>query len=273
MTPRINQFFLERHITDASAIIDDFSHEELWTFLLDLPFDLACNTINHLSATRCVSLLEKASDDQLKKFVPKIDFSKLNIIIHLANFRNRKRILFYVSQKKRLSLYSGLRFLPNTLGSRLKPCLQCNGDYNVEQVIKYIHESEDIPNRNTVFLVESVSNVLLGKVEAYQLLLADKTAKIKTLMSASGSFYTKTPLAVSTRSDLWSKQECIPVINKNRQVLGAVRFRDISPSRDFVNKVEKDEKQVNSSPFLDVFKEGSLDIIEAISYSMESKDK
>jgi magnesium transporter len=218
------QQFINKHPKQAALIIEGLEDEEVAAFLGEIPPDLAVNLTSLMNSYKVAKCLKLINADLAIELLEKSDVQKAELLLRSVDEDFRGDLLSRLSPKLSTMLLQKLNYTAYTVGALMIPLnLSLRKDMIVRSAIQIL-KSEMRLKSPTVCIVDE-NGTLIGIIRLHELLLANETDEISTIMETDIPwFFVDLPIESIENHPGWSMNQFIPVVDSAKKLVGILNF-------------------------------------------------
>lgn len=192
----------------------------------------ATNVINNLSINYQTGLFKQFTSEKAAKLLANMDSEEAVDILLTLSKKKREKIMSFLDDKTFKEIEYLLSLSKTPIGKVLTTeFLIAESTDRVKEVIKKIKtETQDFYTLNHVYVINKEKQ-LVGVFDLHELLLQKPETRVYKFMTQNLSMiYLTTPEIVVLRKIVKYKISSLPVVDKDRRILGVIRFDDVIDS-------------------------------------------
>ncbi len=192
----------------------------------------ATNVVNSLSINYQTGLFKQFTSEKAAKLLSNMDSEEAVDILLTLSKKKREKIMSFLDDKTHKEIEYLLSLSKTPIGKILTTeFLTTESTDRVKEVIAKIRkEADDFYTLNHVYVVNKEKQ-LVGVFDLHELLLQKSETRVYKFMTQNLSvIYLTTPEIVVLRKIVKYKINSLPVVDKDRHILGIVQFDDVMDS-------------------------------------------
>lgn len=229
MSERLNfvQHYIESKNQDAARAMEELPADIVGSLLEELPEAAAITALTSMlpyHASICLQTLESAV---AIKYLTQLTPGSAASILRCFNRAQRSDLLRQLPRRQSLFISLTMNYSQQLVGAWMDPDIQSLPlNATVADARKRI--SAQNQNYNVAFTV-STDNTIHGSVSVVSLLQhPDEKTKIATLAQTdTNAIFASTRLKRAVNDENWARSDVLPVVDRQRKLIGALRFLDL----------------------------------------------
>lgn len=219
----LSQYFLENHPRDAARILEQYTPEELATYLEQFSSQTAANMFRHINPSIAVGCLVKMGLEKSAEIIGQFSIERASMLLRRMSFTDRIRIIKALPPLTANMIKLVLRYPEGTVGQYMNPnVFAVNKDRRVSEVIETIHASYD-QVRSKVYVVDDKQR-LIGVVFIRDLLVSDPDVPVGKIMSEPETTFSARASLLSVRDHpQWNDRDSLPVVDQSGRFIGILK--------------------------------------------------
>lgn len=229
--PRLALAYIEKSPESASRVLSSMPLDVCTAFVEEIPVPLAAQLVAHLQPVVAAKIVQSLDDKAAAAIFRDLDFGKSSAVVRQMDRASRKQFLAKLSKRTRSVLEKSLSFAPGTVGAHMTTTIVTLSESDsVATALDTMRQS----NRDHVDLIFVLNDggSLVGIVSSAVALRHPEAAQLSAVLD-------KTCPQVSAHSNLeaiadpafWHDFAYLPVVNRQREVIGAISRRAVKASR------------------------------------------
>lgn len=214
---------------DLADYLEKTNEKNIRKFLKILDSDVAVKVISNLAIAYQKDLFQHWRPEKAASLLSQLDDDIAVDILLVLSRRKREEIIAHLDDKKRKEITTLLNLSKTPIGQRLySEYLTVKPQQTVKQIIDQVkQQTTDFTFFHNIYVVNE-RNMLVGVVSLHELMLQDLTTPIYRFMEQNIVEVTiTTPVEVVINKMLKYRLSSIPVVNKDRHMLGIITLDDI----------------------------------------------
>lgn len=220
--------FLETQPKSAVSILEQQSLEQVAEFLQRVPYKQAAIVVQSMLPQYAARLCYFLSPTEVAGFLSSLDYRTVTSILRLIPIQTQKKILSLLPRKTKINCALLLNYAEVSVGAWMIPDVSCiHKDCNAQEAIALIKNVGECCSIDTLFVVNRDQEVE-GYLSAMKLMVAAPEQRIENLMTATSQSVSGRAYLHSIASEgFWQERESVPVINRKKKLVGAIRHIDV----------------------------------------------
>ncbi len=227
---QLKQALAELYEQDIAEFLGEVSDDDdvLKIFRL-LPKNMCADVFSYIDSDLQEKLIQKLSDNEIHRIIEDLSDDDATDLLEEMPANVASRILANSSAETRQTINKLLQYKDDTAGSVMTTeYIDLKSGMTVDEAFASIRKrAKEIEQINTLYVTDK-SRVLQGVISIRDLILADHSVEIDTLMQEN-IIYTETSDDQETLAHLFTKYDVlsIPVVDKEQRLVGIVTVDDI----------------------------------------------
>jgi len=214
---------------DLADYLEKTNEKNIRKFLKILDSEVAVKVISNLAIAYQKDLFQHWRPEKAASLLAQLDDDIAVDILLVLSKRKREEIISHLEESKRKEITTLLNLSKTPIGQRLySEYLTVKPQQTVKQIIDQIkQQTTDFTFFHNIYVVNE-KGMLVGVVSLHELLLQDVTTPIYRFMEQNLVEVTiSTPVEVVINKMLKYRLSSMPVVNKDRRMLGIITLDDI----------------------------------------------
>ncbi len=222
----LSRSFLESHPSDAAHVLENLNPAEAAELLQKFPSkNVAAPVLQLMDIVSASECLSKWPDDNIEGILSFLPLHYAALLLRRMEEGSRNRLLRKVSEEKRKSIRTLLRFPENTAGALMDPgVLVLPADISIGEAQTRIKRK--LKDTFYYIFVVSRDDRLVGVIDLRELMFADRKQSLSSAMHRPVeriSARAKKEAILSHPG--WKRLHTLPVVDENEAFLGVIRYQ------------------------------------------------
>lgn len=220
--------YLQSQPSSAAAVLEEQPIERVAEFLLSVSFKQSASVLAMMLPQYTARLCCYFEPVVCAGFLSEMDVSHIAAIMRHSENERAQSILDQLPEKTKLTCNLLLNYADTAVGAWMSTSyISLPTDCNVGEARARLASAGDVANIDTVYVVDR-ERYLQGKVDVIELLKAPaKNALSNVMQTAPDAMSGRASLSSVASHELWHNNECVAVVNRNRQLVGVLRHLDL----------------------------------------------
>lgn len=213
------------HPADIADILEEAGAKERLGIVEALDTKQAARAIEEADEETQVSILEGLEPHVVKDIINKMHVSELADVIRDLNPLKAKEVQTALGEEKQLHLKKLLSFSDDVAGGLMHlSFFHADGDKTIKEILTEMESMSNVPE---TIIVTNGGGKIVGIVNAKDLLIIDKLAKLKDCVTEKKFVYSHTSLSDIISLFAQYNLRVVPVIDSEKKPIGIIIIDDI----------------------------------------------
>ena len=221
------QHFVENHQYAAARAVEELPAEVAGSFIDaidDTSSELALMSMLPYHAAKCI---DRLSPEAASRYISQMNPQAASRILRQLSQQNRRTLIDALPRRKALHISLILSYPQALVGAWMDPVVYpVPFDETISNARKKV--SSQKYSHNVLYAVDN-NNHIVGSVSLIKLLQhEDASSTLGTIMSTEVEpVFASITLGRAIKSHVWINQDSVPVVDREHQLIGILRYRDL----------------------------------------------
>jgi magnesium transporter len=225
--------YIEKRPLSAARALDTMDPGDAAAFLETIPTRFAARALSRMGTSPASSLLIRMNATGAAAALKELGYQDAAAILRLTPAEARPALLDELPEKLRRDFEASLSFPEDTVGANMTTAIMTlSSNHTIADALAQIRRSPRM-DADTVFVIDD-SRMLAGAVTAAQLLRYPENSALGGLMDTNAvSLSARARLSSVTDLEAWDECSFLPVISRQKQVIGALSRRTMRQAAEY----------------------------------------
>ncbi len=229
--PRLAIAYIAKSPESASRVLSSMPPEAAAAFIAEIPIAQAVNLVGHLQPAIAAEIVQAVDDKVAAAIMRDLDFGSSSAIVRQMDRSSRKRFFAKLSTRTRTMLEKSLSFARGTVGSRMTTTIATLSETDsvataLDTLRKFRRDPIDV-----IFVLNDARK-LVGVVSSAVALRHPDDALVSAILDTScPQVSAHSKLEAIADPAVWHDFACLPVVNRQREVIGAISRKALKHGR------------------------------------------
>lgn len=256
--------FIQKHPFAASQTLDKLPSEEVATFVQTLPLESSLRLLSLMNIKNSAACFVLLSTSKKTDIIEKGAIHFVISLLKLIEISSRNNLLEKITTSKKNNILRKMQYDDNTVGALMETAISVYKEMLVEEAVQLIKRNS---NKEEFYLyVIDLNGKLIGFVRLKELLLADKSDILQTLMSTeSPKIFPEIEIKSILNNDAWFNYRQLPVVDKSDKLLGTLTYKATMEVFKNLDDFSTNEISETGSALGELYKIGLTGLLQSIS--------
>ncbi len=223
---KLAEYFVTHYGTSAVDAIQQMDAQVAGEFIEGIDDSLSVQALRSMLPASAVSCIDAIPKSSAARYLNQLSTKEAAAILRYASEELRNALMKMLSRRQALGVSIALRFQESLVGAWIDTStVGLHRDTSAKEARKQLVDRRDVYSH--AFVVNG-RNEVIGQVSLSELMQADENQPIANLMKSSVQpIYASLTLQQAVELERWGDNDALPVIDRNRKMVGVVRFIDL----------------------------------------------
>ena len=230
-SPQLALAYITKSPASAGRVLSSMPPDASAAFIEQIPTKHAVKLVANMQPATAARIMRNVDGKAAANIFRDLNLGKSSAVVRQMDRKTRDQFLSKLSKRTRIALQKSLSFAPGTVGAHMiNTVATLSQTDSVKSALDTIRQS-DRDYIDVVFILNDTGN-LVGVVSSAVALRHPETAQLSQILDASCvqvSAHNK--LDVIADPALWQDFTYLPVVNRRREVIGAISRKALRSGR------------------------------------------
>ncbi len=237
--------FLQKQPDAAAGILEQHDIEEVVSFISDTPNSHIAPVIHLMLPQYTARICKILPPEIAATFLSELNNGEITTILRYLDKKQSSNILRYFPTRTRAACNFLLKYSKDTVGAWMSPDITTIlHSHTVAEALHLIKTDSNIIHADYTFIVNR-KLTLIGRVHFTDLLQADGDQPVLELINKKIRALTgRVNMHKASEHGDWSKYDVMPVLNRDKQFVGALRHVDLRKGLEHLAAKEGEQQEI-----------------------------
>lgn len=238
--------FLTAHPAEAARVLESLSSRDAGALFCAIPTDVGARVLASMLPTAAARILTEAPESTAVAITAAAGTQSIVAILRHVSGEMRTRLLVGLPAAVAVTVRMLLGFPEDTVGAWTDTgIVALPASFSVSSALDQLR-SAAATDLDQVFVIDPDQH-LLGCIGLHTLVRADPRAQVGSLIKSVGtSLSAMMPMASARSPALWERTQALPVLDRDRRLIGVLRRAATTRAMRGRNRTESDKETAES---------------------------
>lgn len=271
-SPKLSLAFLKSHPEEAANILEQLDVNQVANFLTNVDEANLQPVLGALMPHYLSRILKVLDVQKAAQLLLPLAITQAVSVLRYLDKPTRTKVINHLPTKNKKAFNRLLRFSQYTAGAWMSSnALIITLDETVEDLVEKMISSDSTFESDCIFVV-SRDKKLQGRLYFSELLAAKSGTNIDSLIKHdTKSIASHLPLEKVIEDECWEQYDVVPVHSSSKQIIGALRYKNVRKGLDHLATYIKDEHV--QDPISGIFSVYGQTLIKTVETMLNSERK